>query len=346
MLAARLYGKQDLRVEQVPIPHAGPGELLLRVRAAAVCGTDLRMYQNGAKGVDESHPLVPGHEFAGEIEELGEGVTGWQIGQPVSVAPNIGCGTCPQCVAGHQHHCKTMQALGVHQDGGFAEYVRIPAAAVRMGNVTPIPAGLSFEAAAACEALSCVYSAYERYRITPGDCMVIIGAGAIGLMHAMLGLLSGAGLVIMNDLSPQRLEQCTQIESRLVPVADNLEAEVLRLTHNEGADVVITACAAPAAQQAAFGLGALDGRICFFGGLPKNKQVVSLDTNVIHYRQLTVFGTTRASLSQYRHALNLLGRGLLKIDPILTHRFQLDDIGQAFENTAGSVGLKQVIVFD
>lgn len=291
MMAARLYGKDDLRVERIPVPEIGDGEILVKVKAAAVCGTDLRMLKNGAAGVDAEHPLVLAHEFAGVVERVGKGVDGYRPGQRVGVAPNIGCGACGFCVDGRSHHCKKLTALGIHLDGGFAEYVRVPAAAVRLGNVTPLADAVSYEAAAANEAFACVYNAYERYRVSPGDTVLVIGAGAIGMMHAKLAKMSGAAKIIMNDISADRLKECEAIEPDLVYVEKDLAARVNAETDGGGADVVITACSAAPAQQAAFGLAALDGRVNFFGGLPKGKEKVELDTNIIHYKQLSVTGT-------------------------------------------------------
>ena len=345
MLAARLYGKGDLRVERMPAPRIGDGELLLRVKAAAVCGTDLRMLINGASGADPSHPLVLAHEFAGTIERAGAGVTGFCEGQRVSVAPNIGCGVCDFCVAGNSHHCRDMTAIGITTDGGFAEFVRIPAAAVRLGNVAPLGPNTGFAEAAACEALACVYNAFERYCVRPGDTVLVIGAGAIGLMHAKLALMAGAAKVIINDLSDERLRECSNIEPDVLTVGSGLDAVMEMAAKGRGADVVITACSAAAAQQAAFSYAAVDGRVNFFGGLPRGAERVELDTNMIHYKQLTVTGTTRSSLRQYRAALSLVENGLIDLDPLITHRFRLEDVHQAFDNASRAIGLKQAVIF-
>ena len=345
MLAARLYGKGDLRLERVPVPEIGDDEILLRVKAATVCGTDLRMFQNGAAGASPEHPLILCHEFAGVIEKAGKHVTCYAPGQRVAVAPNFGCGICDRCVAGESHHCPELLALGVHIDGGFAEFVHIPAAAVRLGNVTPLMDNVSFLAGSGNEAFSCVYNAFERYDVNPGETVVIIGAGAIGLMHAKLAIMAGAAKVIFNDLSQDRLDECVALEPSVIAVKDHLLERVMEETNGAGAEVIITACSAAAAQRNSFELAALDGRVNFFGGLPKGKSHVELDTNIIHYKQLSVTGTTRASLHHFRKTLHFISTGLVDVDPLVTHTFSLSEIDKAFENAANAVGLKQAIVF-
>ena len=345
MLAAKLYGKNDLRVERVPIPTINDDEILVRVKAATICGTDVRIYLNGLNGIDADNPLVLCHEFAGTIETVGAHVSNYHIGQRVTVAPNIGCGICNLCVSGNSHHCGKLMAIGIHLDGGFAELVRIPSAAVRLGNVTPIADSVSYVAAAANEALSCAYSAFERYVVNPGETVVIIGAGAIGLMHAQLAKMAGAAKIILNDLSETRLAECASLAPYIITVKDGLYERVMEETGGMGSDVIITACSAASAQRDALALAALDGRVNFFGGLPKGKEMVELDTNLIHYRQISVTGTTRASHAHYRKTLGLIASGLVNVDPLVTHRYPLTDIQKAFENAATAVGLRHAIIF-
>lgn len=345
MQTAKLYGKNDIRIVEAPVPEFGDYEILLRVKAAAVCGTDLRMYQNGAANIDENHPLTLCHEFAGVIEAVGADVKGYKAGERVSVAPNIGCGFCDLCVSGNSHHCREMTAFGINMDGGFAEFVRVPEAAVRLGNVTKLAENVTFEAAAANEAFSCTYNAFGRYSVFPGETVLIIGAGAIGLMHAKLAKMAGASKIILNDISSARLKECQSIEPGIITIDQNLKERIYDITSGLGANVVITACSAQAAQMAAFELAALNGRVNFFGGLPKDKEVVPLNTNVIHYKQLAITGTTRSSHSHYRKTLSFIEKGLVDIDPLITHRFPLEQVKTAFENAAGGVGLKQCVVF-
>ncbi len=350
MRAALLYGKEDLRVEDLPVPEIGAEEVLLEVRAAAICGTDIRMFRNGAKGVGPQSPLVLGHELAGIVAKVGKavhGVQGLAEGARVAVAPNMGCGTCDACVSGNTQLCDNgFRALGINLPGGFAEYVRIPAEAVRQGNLCPLGPGVSFEAAALAEPLSCVYNAFQRCSIRPGDRVLIIGAGPIGLMHAKLARLGGAAKVVLNDLAEERLAICRKLEPGLVTVAGEVGERVMALTGGRGADVVITACPAPEAQVTALKVAAMNGRILFFGGLPADRAVVGLDTNLIHYRQLVVSGTTRQSLSQYRAVLRLIEDGLLSVDELVTSRWPLDSLREGFAAVMRGSGLKHAVGFE
>jgi L-iditol 2-dehydrogenase len=347
MRAALLYGKEDLRIEDLPVPEIGAEEVLLHVKAAAICGTDIRMYKNGAKGVGPQSPLVLGHELAGVVVKAGKAVRGVQEGTSVAVAPNMGCGTCNACVSGNTQLCDNgFRAFGINLPGGFAEFVRIPAEAVRQGNLCPIGPEVSFTAAALAEPLSCVYNAFQRCAIHPGDRVLIIGAGPIGLMHAKLARLGGAARVVLNDLSEERLETCRQLEPSLITIAGEVTQRIMSMTGGRGADVVITACPAPEAQVTALKVAAMNGRVLFFGGLPADRAIVGLDTNLIHYRQLIVSGTTRQSLSQYRAVLRLIEDGLLKVDDLVSARWPVDPIREGFAAVMRGSGLKHAVSFE
>lgn len=347
MRAALLYGKGDIRVGNVKMPDIGMHELLLKVKSSFICGTDVRMFENGYAGISESTPLILGHEMSGVIERAGDAVSGYRKGMRVAVAPNMGCGRCGECVSGNTHLCRDYKAFGINLNGGFAEYVCVSEMAVRQGNVIEIDDSISFEDAALAEPLSCVYNAYERSNIRPGDTVLIIGAGPIGIMHAKFAKMGGASRVIINDLSAVRLEQCKRIDSSFITVGINdLKERVMDITNNKGVDVSVTACPSPQAQIASLELAAINGRIIFFGGLPKDICHVSLDTNMIHYKQLLVTGTTKSSLSQFRKTLELISSGLINVKDMITTRFSVDDISLAFEKAANGIGLKNTIEFD
>ena len=236
-------------------------------------------------------PLVLGHEIAGVIEKVGPGVTGYREGMRVAVAPNMGCGVCDHCVSGNTQMCATFKAFGINIDGGFAELLRVPAEAVRQGNLTVMPDGVDFAAAALAEPLSCVYNAFVAAGIGPGDTVLVMGSGPIGLMHARLAKMGGAAKVFMTDINAERLAYCAGLEPAVIPVASEGLAERIREeTGGRGLDVVITANPAPEAQVAALELAAINGRVMFFGGLPEGRNKVALDTNLVHYKQITIIG--------------------------------------------------------
>ncbi len=346
MRAVRLYDKLDLRLEEMSEPRARAGEVLVRIQCAFVCGTDVRMYNNGRAGISPANPRVLGHEFAGAIKFVGDGVADYTEGMRVAVAPNYGCGHCDRCAGGNTQLCHQQRAIGISVDGAFAEIVRIPARAVQQGNICVLPDHLSFHSAALAEPFSCVYNAYEKIGIFPGDSVLIIGAGPIGVMHAKMARLAGAGRIIMNDLSQERLETAAKIVPQIEPVlSGDLPGEIRRLTEGAGVDLVITAASVAAIQQVAFSLAGMNGRIMFFGGLPKGNSLVRLDTNEIHYKQLTVSGTTMQSLAQYRKILDLLASGTLNGDDIVTGAAEFGDVTAVVDQISRGAGLKTALTY-
>jgi L-iditol 2-dehydrogenase len=346
MKAIRLYGKEDLRLEDVNVPEISEDEILIKTKSAALCGTDIRMYKNGVSGIDKDHPLIIGHEISGIIEQVGKQVRGYRTGMRVAVAPNMGCGTCDRCVSGNTHLCADYQALGINLDGGFAEYVRIPKAAVIQGNIKILEDHMGFDEAAVAEPLSCVYNGQEQAGIHPGDKVLVIGAGPIGLMHGMLAKMQGAGMVMMNDLSAERLAYCKSLYPYMQTIeADSLRETVMRLTKNRGADVIIVACPSGEMQSMAIELAGLFGRVLFFGGLPKDREKVSINSNLIHYKQISIHGSTRASLSQYRKVLDFAADGVIDLKQLVTHVYEIGDYQKAFSEAVKSIGLKHVIRF-
>lgn len=343
MKASVLVAPKTLITETREIPRVSTGEMILKVRSVAICGTDVRMWSSGVTNHDS---LVLGHEVAGDIYELGEGVKGYSIGEKVAVAPNYGCGICDFCVSGKTHLCPTYRALGINIDGGFAEYMLIPADMVRQGNVCKLGSAITYAEAAAVEPLSCAYNGYESYGVHPGDHVLIIGSGPIGCMHAMLAMMAGAALVVMNDLSAERLAYCSSILDGITTYCgDDLKSFVMEKTNGMGMDVCVVACPSPAAQAACLDYMAMFGRVCFFGGLPKGSEKVELNTNTIHYKHLMVSGTSRSSLSQYRKCLQLVESGILPMGKLITNHFTLDQIDEAFIFVSGAGGLKSVINF-
>ena len=346
MQAALLYDKKDLRVQEVPQPKIGEGEILLRTISASVCGTDIRMWKNGHAFATPERPLIIGHEMSGLVAEVGPGVSRYQVGDRVCVAPNYNVTSSKLSITGDGHLDPDYRALGVHEHGAFAEFVRIPREAVSQGNVFPIPTNVTFAEAALVEPLACVYNAYEKVRTSPGDVVLIIGAGPIGVMHAKISRMAGAGKVILNDKHENRLQIARTIDKSFITIEGDPGNEVMQLTRGSGPDVVITACSASCAQTLAVEIAAVNGRVVFFGGLPKGKSLVQLDTNLIHYKQLLVTGTARQSLRHFLKSLDLIANDLVDVEDLLTSTHPISEINKAIENAASASGLKSGVVFE
>ncbi len=344
MKAIQLVGKEAIRLVDVPVPEIGDDEALLRVRAASLCGTDVRMYKNGYKHVSEDNPLILGHEFSGDIVKVGKNVTALTVGEKVSVAPNIGCGTCDLCVSGQTHLCSDYEAFGVTMDGGFAEYVRIPQNAIAQGNITPLDEDISYPAAALVEPLSCVYNGQELIGVRPGDDVLIIGMGPIGLMHIMVARILGAGKIFVNDLSEERLHTAKELFPEVLPILGDVK-EGLKAYGRSGVDLCIIAAPAADAQSQSLTYMNMNGRLLFFGGLPEHKKIVPLDTNILHYKQLRIQGCTKQSVSAYRLCAKLVNDGRIPLDLIMSEGYTIEQFGQAMDNAAAARGLKHVIVF-
>ena len=192
--------------------------------------------------------------------------------------------------------CKNLIALGINLDGAFAEYIKIPEQAVLQGNIIELGKSISFEEAAINEALSCVYNGFLRCDIHVGDYVLVVGAGPIGIMHARFAKSAGAAKVMLNDVSEERLALCKTYNPDFITIdSEHLHDRVMEETRNRGLDVCITACPSPQAQKEVLELMGFNGRVNFFGGLPKSKEIVDINTNLIHYKQLIITGTSKAN---------------------------------------------------
>lgn len=345
MQAALLFAKEDLRVQEIETPHAREGEVVLRTGSASICGTDIRMLKHGHAFASPEKPLVIGHEMAGTIVEVGTGVSALRVGQRVCIAPNYNPTPSRLVVLGEGHLDPNYRALGIHEHGAFAEYVRIPRDAVIQGNVFPVADHVSFAAAALVEPLACVYNAYEKLRTGPGDVVLIVGAGPIGLMHAKISKMAGAAKVIVNDVNAERLAIAREIDPSFLTVVGDPVAMLATLTGGDGANVVITACPVAAMQTRAIELAAVNGRVMFFGGLPKGASMVPLDTNLIHYKQLLVTGTTRQSLRHFQLTLDLVASGVLPVEDLITGTYTIVEAKAAINAAMAAKGLKTRIAF-
>lgn len=345
MLAAVYHGPNDLRVEQVAVPKISSGEMLVKVISASICGTDLRIFHGNHRMYPAGTMRIPGHEVVGTIAELGEGVEDYEVGQRVFCAPNTGCGHCQQCITGNNNLCSKYDAIGVTSDGGFAEYVRIPANSVRQGNIIPISLEVDPAVAALMEPFACVLRGQNALHIQPGEIVLIIGAGPIGVMHIKLAKARGAGKVIVSEPIIDRAQQAKRMGADIVisPLTDDLKKTIFEESQGRGANVIIVAAPVHAAQEAALELAAISGRINYFGGLPKDRPTINFDSNLVHYKELVITATTACSTADCWQAADIVNSGLVDLSDVVSQRFPLRECVQAFTAAEDRKSLKIVL---
>ena len=341
MRVARFYAPGDIRLEDAPEPDAAPGELKIRVRNCSTCGTDVKISRFGHHHIVP--PRVMGHEVAGEVAQVGAGVDGWSVGDRVQVIAAIPCGRCGECRRGRMSVCPDQESIGYHYDGGFAEYMIIPAKVLAVNGVNRIPEGVSFAEASVTEPLACVLNGQELARVGPGDDVMVIGSGPIGCLHVRMARAHGAGRVFLADLNPARLEQAAALvkpDAAIRSADTDVVQAALELTDGRGPDVVITAAAAGAAQEQAIRMAARRGRISFFGGLPKDDPIIACDSNLVHYRELTIVGANGSTPEHNARALSLIASGQVPVDDLITHRLPLGSVLDAIDIVARGDAVK------
>jgi L-iditol 2-dehydrogenase len=343
--AAVVHGKGDLRIEEIADPPVPAGSIRVRVQACAICGTDIRIYRKG--DYRAQYPVVPGHEIAGVVEAVARGVKGVHEGDRVCVAPGHGCGLCRMCTAGHPNVCTDpFPSLGYKVNGGFEELFAVPENIFRLGFVNPIPSNLSFLQASLSEIIACCINAQRNAQVSQGDSVLVLGSGPAGIIHTQLAKRAGAAKVILSQRSRPRLDLATSrfpVDRAIASSEEDLEKAVMEETQGEGADVTFVCAPSAEAQEMAIRLTAPRGRINFFGGLPKDGNMMSLDANVVHYKELFISGASSSLPEGNREALRLLADRTIDPDKLVTHLFTIDEIVRAFDVAESKMGIKVVV---
>jgi len=327
MKAAMLYGVKDLRIEDIEVPEVGLGEVLVRVKAATTCGTDLKIFQRGYVEKIIKLPTVFGHEWAGEVVEVGEGLEWPKKGMRVRAGNSTPCLHCTMCQKGKYNLCENMIWLW----GAYAEYIKVPARMVLI-NMQEIPQHVSYEEAAITEPLACVLHGAEGADVKLGDTVAIIGAGPIGLLHLLIAKKNGAGKIISIDLVEDRLNFAKRLGAveTINAGKENVVEKVRQFTDGYGADVVIEAIGLPATWEQALKLVRKGGTVLEFGGCPSGTEI-KLDTERLHYGEVTVCGAFHATPLHFRKALNLIASRTIDVRPLITRKMKLEEIKEAFE---------------
>ncbi|RPI82857.1 MAG: NAD(P)-dependent alcohol dehydrogenase [Chloroflexi bacterium] len=327
MQAAYLYGIHDIRIETRPVPTPREGEVLLKIAAVGVCGSDVHYYNEGRIGHQVvTEPIIMGHEFSAWVVQFGEGVGGLQKGQFVAVDPAISCGHCEQCVLGHPNLCPKVKFCGTPPvNGVFAEYAVMPAA-----NCFPLPEGFSPEEGALLEPLGVALHAVRLSHMKPGDTVAILGAGPIGLLIGAVAKSAGASAVYMTEPIPDRRNFATNYcaDVSIDPGNQDPAAEIKRLTGGRGVDLAFEAAGARETPQQAAEVVRIGGKV-ILAGIPADDEI-SLNASTVRRKGLTI-KLVRRMAHTYPAAIRMVEKKMINLKPLITHRLPLTGVGQAMD---------------
>jgi L-iditol 2-dehydrogenase len=342
MRAAVLYGKEDVRIERVPVPRLERGDVLLRTRVALTCGTDAKVFRRGYHAKMIVPPAMFGHEIAGVVEEVGPGVEGWEPGTAVVAANSAPCGECYYC----RHEMSSLCDDLLFWNGAYAEFARIPARVVSK-NLLPLEEGLAFREAAMVEPLACVIRGVEESWIGRGQSVAVIGTGPIGLMFVALARMRGAHVVAAGRRR-ERLDKATEMGAEgtvsAKPGEDLSELLRQRSPDGRGADVVIEAVGLPETSEAAVRSVRKGGVVQLFGGCPADTKI-GIDSQRLHYQELTIKSTFHHTPESVRKAFRLIADGHIDPNAFITAEAPLERLPQVLGGMArGAAGLKTAIL--
>ena len=336
---AMYYSNKDVRLEETARPTIGPGEALMRVEAAGICGTDVMEWYRR-----DRVPLVLGHEVAGEIVEVGEGVTKCKVGDRVAAAHHVPCYTCHYCLNDHATTSETLLRKTHFHPGGFAEYVRLPAVNVDRG-LFPLPDSVSYEEGTFVEPLACVVRGQRAVGAKPGRSVVVIGGGIAGLLHVQLACALGAGRVFATDISDYRLDAAKRLGAdAVINGRQDVPARLRELNDGMLADIVILATGAPKAIEQAFNCLERGGAMLVFAGTDEGATYPLSINDVFWRREVTLVSTYAGDRRDHMQALELIRAGRVPVKDMITHRFPLAEAQKGFALVAAADASLKVII--
>ncbi len=339
MRVAMYYGNDDVRLETMPVPEIGPGEVLMKVEASGICGSDVMEWYRRDKV-----PLVLGHEVAGTVVKVGQGIEKYKVGDRIVAAHHVPCNTCEYCHHGHHTACASLQGGTNFHPGGFAEFVRLPDINVDRG-VFKIPDEVSFEEATFAEPLACVIRGQNKLDIAPGKSVIIIGAGISGLLHVSLARASGAGKIIAADISEYRLDQALRLGADEAVISDeNLVSDLIEANDGEKAQCVIACTGAMPAVKAALEVVDKGGTVLFFAPTGQGETFPFSINEIFWKKEVTLTTTYAAAPTDHIAALDLIRLGAVPVEDMITHRFGLADCQKGFNLVAKGEDSVKVII--
>lgn len=341
MTAAVLYGKEDVRIESVTIPAVGHGEVRIRIETALTCGTDVKVFHRGYHARMIQPPAVFGHEFAGVVDAVGEGVQGFQAGDRVVAANSAPCGECFYCVRSKEELCEDLLFV----NGAYAQYITLPERLVRT-NLLKMAGHLSFEQAAMVEPLACVVHGMNDTGVEPGETVTVIGTGPIGLMFVALCKLAGARVIAVGR-NPERLRMADQLGADMCFRHDSPESAIQSVISEtegaRGADRVIECVGRPEVWEQAIAMGRKGSTVNLFGGCPQNT-TVTIDTGRVHYDEITLKGSFHHTSTAVREALRLIESGDFPAQLFIQQRAGLEELPKVLRDLQnGSTVIKAAI---
>ena len=337
MNAAVFLGKQQIEVKNVTVSSVSEDMVLVKNHACGVCGTDVHIYHGEPGSADVSSPVILGHEYAGEVVEIGSAVKNVKPGDHVTIDPNVYCGTCEYCRNGKKQLCENMQAIGVTRDGGFAEYSIVPESQLFILNKD-----VSYEVAAMTEPVACCIHGIDLCNIQAGATVCIVGGGAIGLIMLQLARLSGAAKVILSEPNAVRRKAGEMLGADIVLDPTNHDEFANFCGKNNGADVIIECAGNNSAVKSAFEL-AKKGAVVMLFSVPKVDAIYDLPLFDVFKKELTIKGSF-VNPDTHQRAVNLINAGKLNFADIITHRYSISDTEKAIEKQMTEESIKVVVV--
>ena len=319
------YSNRDLRLEEMPRPEIGAGELLVRIEASGICGSDVMEWYRVGKV-----PLVLGHEVAGEVVEVGEGVTNFREGDRVAVTHHVPCMSCHYCVSGHETVCDTLRTTSF-DPGGFSEFVRVPAINVDRGTFR-LPDSVSYEEGSFVEPLACVLRGQRQGNLRAGCSVLVVGSGIAGLLHVMVARALGAGRIVATDMLDFRLEKALLLGAEAtIKATDDVPTRFREMNGGRGADLVVVCAGASQAIEQALQSVARSGTVLFFA-TTRPEVSIPLAVNEFFWRnEVTLTSSYAGSPADCRTALELIRAGRLPVSETITHRLPLAETGRGFD---------------
>ena len=345
MQAVVYHAPGDIRVEEISKPICGSGELLVRVDACAVCGTDLKSKQHGNPRIKA--PLVMGHEFTGIVEEVSpDSIGNFVPGDRIVMATTISCSQCYYCRRGWRNLCDNLAPMGFSYPGGMAEYTAIPALALKGGHVIKVPKHVDAKCAALAEPVSCAVNSIQKCNLEQGDTVLVMGAGPLGLLNALVARAAGASTILLSEPNPLRRKQAEQFDlDRIIdPEIEDVGKITRDATDGRGADVVIVAAPAVAPQEQALSLVRKYGTINLFASLPAGNSMLSIDSRTLHYGEIRLVGSSDSTPEHVREAITMIAEEQIPAEKIVSHCLPLCEIEHAFELMKDGTALRVVLI--